>query len=165
MGAFDGLPAPGYPRKSVSVSTHLSAYGVACRNNICAGTLIGYVSPRGMKHIAWLLITVFCSATLRVQSVEKEQCTHCVSCHCKVPGDCGMPCSRATTPASSVSALGQRITVASPALRKVAVVHRAAPRFYAPYVEPPTHSVVFTAPVPARAADGPLYMAHCSLLI
>jgi hypothetical protein len=140
-------------------------FGIAGWNNDCSGASMDYVSPRGMKHIAWLLITVFCSATLRLQPFEKEPCAQCVCCHDKVPGDCGLPCSRTTSPASSASIVEHRAAVSAPSVRNVAVCRRAGARFYAPYVEPQTHSVVLSAPVPARAADAPLYMAHCSFLI
>lgn len=118
-----------------------------------------------MKRIAWLLIAVFCSATLRVQPFEKETCTQCVSCHCKVPGDCGVPCNRTTSQASSVSMVELGVAVSALAVRNVAFGRHASVKFYAPYVEPLIHSVVLSAPAPTRAADGPLYMAHCSFLI
>src|SRR5580658_8582188 len=119
-----------------------------------------------MKRITWLLIAIFCTAFVRVQPVESAQCNRCVCCHCKVPGDCGMPCGRAPSPAPAMSAAEEGTLVAQPAVRKVRIAQPAAVRFYVSFVEPATHPVALIASASAvRAGSGPLFKAHCSFLI
>jgi hypothetical protein len=120
-----------------------------------------------MKRIAWLLIAVFCTAFVRVQPVELSQCSQCVCCHCKVPGACGMPCSRCPAQASAVLSAGQSIKIAQVAVRRSALPARLTGiSFYAPCVEPAAFSVALSAPASmATPTAVPLFKAHCSFLI
>jgi hypothetical protein len=118
-----------------------------------------------MKRIVWLLLAVFCSALVRVQPVEFAPCSRCACCHCKIPGDCGMPCSRAPAPASAMFAAEQSSLVARPAVGKARRAQPLAVRFYASFVEPVTQRVALMAPASAvPAARVPLFKAHCSFL-
>jgi hypothetical protein len=119
-----------------------------------------------MKRIAWLLLAVFCSAFVEQQPVEWAQCSRCACCHCKVPGDCGMPCSRAPAPAAAMPAAPEHALAALPAARIRQPAPPAAAKFYASFVELTTLPVALVASASAGpAASGPLYKAHCSFLI
>jgi hypothetical protein len=120
-----------------------------------------------MKRIAWILIAVFCPLLVRVQPVETLQCAPCACCHCKLPGDCGMPCGRAYAPAPIMFAATQSARVTKDAARNNELPARLAEgRFYAPYVASAAVSVAFIVPTPiATPAGVPLFKAHCSFLI
>jgi hypothetical protein len=120
-----------------------------------------------MKRVAWILIAVFCTVLARVQPVEKLQCTACSCCHCKLPGDCGMPCGRTSAPAPVVFAATQSLRVTKEAARRVELPGRLAERkFYAPYVASAADSAAISVPAPIAApAEVPLFKAHCSFLI
>jgi hypothetical protein len=122
-----------------------------------------------MKRIAWLLIAVFCTALVRVQPVDLAQGTQCACrcCHCKIPGDCGMPCNRAPTPAPLMFAAEKAARLAQPAVRRSLPPPRVSEeKFYAPYVEKVIPSIALNASaLTAPAAGAPLFKAHCSFLI
>jgi hypothetical protein len=120
-----------------------------------------------MKRVSWLLLAVFCTAVVRVQPVEVAQSKCCACCHCKVPGDCGMPCNRAPAPAPSVFAAERSQGIAQPAsLGKIQSARLAAEKFYSPFVETATSSLALNRPalIPPSAAV-PLYKAHCGFLV
>jgi hypothetical protein len=117
-----------------------------------------------MRRIAWILLAVICSAFARVQPVDIAQCGQCACCHCKVPGDCGMPCSR--TPAPAMFAVEPGALVPRPATREAKGVKAPKAGFFASFVESATDRVAPIATVPAvHAAGVPLFRAHCSFLI
>jgi hypothetical protein len=120
-----------------------------------------------VKRIAWILLAVFCPAMVRVQPVDLAQCKVCVSCHCKIPGDCGMPCSRPDAPAPIMFAAEQSAKVTLEAGRRNLPDARLAEgKFYATVVEAATVPVALIKPVlMAPAAEVPLFKAHCSFLI
>lgn len=118
-----------------------------------------------MKRMVWFVLAAFCSAFVRVQPVELAPNCHCACCHCKVPGACGMPCSRAPATASVMVAAQERNSVAVPAVRG-AQPSGPAGKFYASFVEPATVRLLFPASAQAaRAAHVPLFKAQCSFLI
>jgi hypothetical protein len=118
-----------------------------------------------MKRIVWLLFAVFCSTLARVQPVEIAPCSRCACCHCEVPGDCGVPCNRAPTQALAVFAAEQGSLVARPAASKARAAQPSTLRFYASFVEWVSHPVALIASASAaRAANVPLFKAHCSFL-
>jgi hypothetical protein len=122
-----------------------------------------------MKRLSWLLLAVFCTALMRVQPVDTGQRCPCICCHCKNPGDCGMPCDRSPTPtpAPLMFAAEQAARVARPSLRqKDSPARLVGEKFFAPFVESATSSVAFSAAaVLAPPANVPLFKAHCSFLI
>jgi hypothetical protein len=120
-----------------------------------------------MKRIAWILIAVFCSVLVRVQPAETLQCAACSCCHCKLPGDCGMPCGRASATAPVMFAATQSVRVTKEAGRRDELPGRLAERkFYSPYVASAADTAAISLPAPMAApADVPLFKAHCSFLI
>jgi hypothetical protein len=118
-----------------------------------------------MKRMTWLLIAVFCTAFVRVQPVELTHCSQCVTCHCKIPGACGMPCSGTPAPAMFAAAQSTKIAHAAGS-RNLVPVPLTARKFYLSCVEPAARSVAFIAPVSiAMPSAVPLFKAHCSFLI
>ncbi len=120
-----------------------------------------------MKRIAWVLLAVLCPAIVRVQPVELAQCKACASCHCKVPGECGMPCGQSSAPAPIMFASAQSARVTKVAGSQNLPDARLAERkFYAACVPPPAVLVARGATAPmAPPAGVPLFKAHCSFLI
>jgi hypothetical protein len=120
-----------------------------------------------MKRLAWLVLALCCTAFLRVQPVESAQSCACACCHCKVPGDCGMPCGRVPAPAPVMFAAAEQATAAQPARRLVVgSVRRDREKFYAPFVEAATSLVALNSTaLLAPAVCVPFFKAHCSFLI
>jgi hypothetical protein len=123
-----------------------------------------------MKHLSWVLLTVFCSAVLQVQPAATTTgatppvcCTHC---HCQVPGDCGMPCSPCAAPAEQVLAAQGQGCTALPAAQVSKVAKPPAVKFYASCIDEPAAKAKLprTAKV-VRAAVEPLFMVQCRILI
>jgi hypothetical protein len=119
-----------------------------------------------MRHLSWVLLTVFCSAVLQVQPAATTPPSSCAHCHCQTPGDCGMPCSPCATPApQAVSALEQAC-VSRPAAEVSKAAKPTAVKFYASYIDEPASKAQLprTAKV-VRSAVEPLFMVQCRILI
>ncbi|HEY5229014.1 MAG TPA: hypothetical protein VIJ19_10760 [Opitutaceae bacterium] len=118
-----------------------------------------------MKHLSWVLFTVFCSAVLQVQPAAPIAATSCCGhCHCQVPGDCGMPCSPCTATDPLVFAQQGQASVATPAAAKAA--KPAAVKIYASCTDEPASKAKPTRTAKAmRAAVEPLFMVQCRILI
>jgi hypothetical protein len=116
----------------------------------------------------WLLLAVFCTSLVGVQPVEVSQNGHCTcACHCKEPGACGMPCTRAAAVTRELAAGELSTRVAKPvANAQSATVRQTEHKFFAPFVEPPSSLVAVQAPAAvAPPVAVPLFEAHCSFLI
>jgi hypothetical protein len=116
----------------------------------------------------WLLLAVFCTSLVGVQPVEITEGSHCSrACHCKVPGACGMPCTRITAISRELAATERAPRVAKPvANAQKDCVRQLQRKFFAPFVEPPSSVVAALAPVAlAPPTAVPLFQAHCGFLI
>lgn len=120
-----------------------------------------------MKRVAWLLLAVFCPALVQVQPVQIQQTTCSCCCHCKVPGECGMPCSRVPVPAPLSFASERATPLTAPAReRQSRSEQRTELRFFSVFVESMTEiGAIGMAPPPASPARVALFKAHCSFLI
>jgi hypothetical protein len=118
-----------------------------------------------MKRVAWLLLAVFCAALLQVQPVLIQQTT--CACRCKVPGACGMPCSRIPIPAPLSFAADRATPANAPAKgRESKSEQRLERRFFSVFVESLTELGAIGVSAPSAApARVPLFKAHCSFLI
>jgi len=135
-------------------------------NNGCGQTSKVYRSLRRMKRIAWILIAVFCTAFVRVPRVDLSPCVCCACCHCKVPGACGMPCSRTPGPAQATFVSERSTSVSRPVAQKARLGLPSDFKFYARYEGRPTDLVAFVAIAAAMPAGSvPLFKAHCSFLV
>ena len=117
-----------------------------------------------MKSLVWLLLAVFCAALAPVQLVNAAQPQARGCCH---HGCCGMPCCPPPAPAPTVlNAPEPAIEASRPAARQAEPVSGALAKFYAAFVEPAVVRPALPASAQAaRAADVPLFKAHCSFLI
>lgn len=120
-----------------------------------------------MKHLVWLLLTVFCTALAQVQPVTPLQQSEACSCCGEGVSACGMPdCAPAptTTPVSFV--LSAPSTSLRAEAQRVAVEPKTSDEpFYFRFVDARLTSRVAMSDVRASLAGVPLYKAHCSLLI
>lgn len=120
-----------------------------------------------MKRVAWVLLAVAIAAFVRVQPVELLNSSHCMRCHCKVPGACGMPCCGTPAPASPMLAAATTAEVSRAASRSFPqALQASALPFYAIWIESAEDSCALaTSTVAVPAARVPLFKAHCSFLI
>jgi len=120
-----------------------------------------------MKHITWILFTVFCSAFVQVQPVlESKACTKCVCCQCQAPGSCGAPCTRATSQAPLVFSAQDKASASRTTARKASAAKPADKKFYSPFAGIPSRTASLVCPAPAEpAATEPLFVVQCRILI
>jgi hypothetical protein len=120
-----------------------------------------------MKRVICLLLALCCTAFMRVQPVELGLRAACTRCHCKTPGDCGMPCAPAAAAAPVMFAAEHSARIARPAAESQPRATRPSEeKFFAPFVESPTSAVGLDPSALMVATDGvPLFKAHCSFLI
>jgi hypothetical protein len=128
----------------------------------------GRLSILTVIRTVWLLLAVFCTSLVGVQPVEITRGSHCsCACHCKVPGACGLPCTRTAAISRELAASEQSTRVAKPvANAQTDSVRQLQRKFFAPFVEPPSSVVAALAPVAlAPPTAVPLFQAHCGFLI
>ncbi|HZZ17794.1 MAG TPA: hypothetical protein VFE25_00400 [Opitutaceae bacterium] len=120
-----------------------------------------------MKHLTWILFTVFCSAFVQVQPVsESKACTKCVCCQCQVPGSCGAPCTHAPSQAPLVFSAQERSGASRSVARRATAAKPAEKKFYSSYAGAPSETAALAHPVSAGpAATDPLFVVQCRFLI
>jgi hypothetical protein len=121
-----------------------------------------------MKHITWILFTVFCSAFVQVQPVaESKPCTKCVCCQCQVPGACdSASCARSASQAPLVFSAQAKASSARTVARKAAAAKSADKKFYSSYAGAPSRTAALAPSASAEpAATDPLFMVQCRFLI
>jgi hypothetical protein len=121
-----------------------------------------------MKHITWILFTVFCSAFVQVQPVvESKPCTKCVCCQYQVPGACGSAsCACSASQAPLVFSAQEKASAARSVARKTAAAKPAEKKFYSSFAGAPSRTTTLAPSACAEtAATDPLFMVQCRFLI
>jgi hypothetical protein len=118
-----------------------------------------------MKHITWILFTVFCSAFVQVQPVvESKPCTQCMSCPCPVSGACGASsCTGSASQAPLVFSVQEKASAARSVARKAVAAKK---KFYSSFAGVPSRTAT---PAPSASAEtaatDPLFVVQCRFLI
>ena len=121
-----------------------------------------------MKHITWILFTVFCSAFVQVQPVieSPKACTRRACGPCEVTAACGAAaCSTASHAPLGFSAQ-ERASAARSVARKAVAGTAAEKKFYSSYAGAPSKTAALARPASAEpAATDPLFVVQCRFLI
>jgi hypothetical protein len=119
-----------------------------------------------MKRMVLALLAVFCAAVVQVQPVEPLKTCPCDCCHCKHPGECGMPACRSSSTASPTVATAQSVPNGRSAPRLLAQPGPFLASFvFAPGIGSAPSSALTPSALAVPTAHVPLFKAHCSFLI
>jgi hypothetical protein len=117
-----------------------------------------------MKRLVWLLLAAFCTALAQVPPVVVAENQSACDCCVDQPGACGMPdCAPLPGPLPARSLLPALEVRRTPAAARV---ERVRPAYSFLLVRPAARErAPIAAEKTARAAQTPLFKAHCSFLI